>query len=328
MRRLLAALGLLALLTTACSAEQPPAPAPPTAGSACSGPPTVTVANGDELIEALAGAKPGAVIGLRPGTYSGSFVATTTGTPEAPIAMCGPREAVLDGGANDGDYTLHLDGVSHWQLSGFTVSGGQKGVMVDAGQANVVEGLLVERIGDEAIHLRRASSDNVVRGNTIRNTGLRNEKFGEGVYIGSAESNWCELTACEPDRSDRNLIEGNTIYGTTSESVDIKEGTTGGVLRGNTFSGEGMTEAESWVDIKGNGWLITGNTGSGTPEDGYQVHEILDGWGVDNVFEANLSTIDADGFAINVTKNPERNRVACDNTADGAGKGLTRKACA
>ncbi|MBW0118335.1 right-handed parallel beta-helix repeat-containing protein [Pseudonocardia abyssalis] len=325
MRRILLAGALLVLAACSAPAPLPVAPAPITATGDCAG--GVPVADGDELIEALAGAHPGTVIALAPGTYRGNFVARTTGTPDAPITLCGPREAVLDGGPVDGDYTLHLDGVAHWQLRGFTVRGGQKGVMVDGGQRVLLDGLLVEGTGDEAVHLRRHSSDNVVRGLTIRDTGLRRDKFGEGIYVGSAESNWCELTGCEPDRSDRNTIEDNTISGTTSESVDIKEGTTGGLLRGNRFDGAGMTAADAWVNVKGNGWTIAGNTGIDSPEDGFQVFEILDGWGLDNTFTGNTATVNADGYAFNITRNDERNRVSCDNTATGAGKGLTRAAC-
>ena len=99
-----------------------------------------------------------------------------------------------------------------------------------------VTGLTIYSVGDEALHLRRHSTDNTVSGNTIYDTGNRTAKYGEGIYVGTAESNWCDITDCQPDRSDRNLIEGNTIYDTTAESVDIKEGTTGGTLRGNSYN--------------------------------------------------------------------------------------------
>ena len=77
---------------------------------------------------------------------------------------------------------------------------------------------------------------------------------------------------CLPDRSDRNVLEGNDIAETTAESVDIKEGTTGGTVRGNTFSGVGMSAADAWVDVKGNEWQIVGNVGADAPEDGFQTH--------------------------------------------------------
>lgn len=328
-RRALAVMAALAVAGCAGAPDPgtPPPSAPTAVSTGCGDLAGTLVRDGNELSEAMAGARPGTAILLAPGTYPGPFVARTSGEPERPITLCGGRDAVLDGGPIDGDYALHLDGVSHWQVVGFTVRGGQKGVMVDAGQRNLLDGLLVESVGDEAVHLRTGSSDNVVRGLTIRDTGLRRDKFGEGVYVGSAESNWCELTACMPDRSDRNVVEGTTISGTTAESVDVKEGTTGGVLRGNSFSGAGMTDSDALVNVKGNSWTVTGNTGTDSPKDGVQVFEILPGWGLDNVFTANTLSVAADGYAINVVRNEDRNLVTCDNVAVGAGAALARDAC-
>ena len=113
---------------------------------------------------------------------------------------------MLDGGDIEGGYALHLDGAQYWRLVGFTVSDGQKGVMADGTVGSVIQGLTVTGTGDEAIHLRTHSTDNVVSRNTISDTGHRRDKFGEGVYIGSAVSNWCTYTDCEADRSDRNVV--------------------------------------------------------------------------------------------------------------------------
>src|SRR6185436_18008372 len=96
-------------------------------------------------------------------------------------------------------YVLHLDGAQYWRLVGFSVTNGQKGVMADQTVGTVVQGLTVHGIGDEAIHLRDNSTDNVVLDNTIRDTGLRRDDYGEGVYIGTAVSNWCTYTNCQPD---------------------------------------------------------------------------------------------------------------------------------
>ncbi len=284
-------------------------------------------ATADELEQALEDARPGASIRIADGIYTGEFKTTRDGSAAKPIYLCGSRNAVLDAGAIKGGYALHFDGATHWRVDGFTVRNGQKGVMVDAGRGIALQNLLVERIGDEAVHLRTGSSGNVVRGLTIRDTGNRKPKYGEGVYIGTAESNWCEYTDCKPDPSNNNFILNNRISDTTSESVDIKEGTSGGVLNGNTFDGSTMTEGDSWVDVKGNGWLISGNTGVDSRADGYKVIEILDGWGWRNLFSANKSTVRGDGYAINVTKRHSGNVVRCNNTARNAGDGLTTIKC-
>ncbi|MFE6257403.1 nitrous oxide reductase family maturation protein NosD [Agromyces sp. NPDC057865] len=287
---------------------------------------TVDVSSAKELEQALEQARPGDVIGLAPGRYEGEFVLAADGEAQHPITLCGTPESVLDGGGTDGGYVVHLDGASYVVLKGFAVENGQKGVMADATTHSVIRGLRVAHIGDEAIHLRGHSTDNQVLDNTISDTGLRKPKFGEGIYIGTAESNWCDISDCEPDASDRNLVQGNTISGTTSESVDIKEGTSGGVLRDNTFDGSAITKADSWVDVKGNGWLIEGNTGTAAPEDGFQTHEILDGWGTGNVFRHNTAKMSGSG--VGFALEPERdNVVACDNTVSGGEAELSNVDC-
>lgn len=294
-------------------------PAQPTASSptGCAG--AATVQTADELIQALAAAQSGTVIRLAPGRYQGRFAATAKGTASQPIRLCGPVDAVLDAGGVRGGYGLHLNGATHWVLSGFSVTNAQKGVMLDGTQHTVIDGLTVHTIGDEAIHLRTNSSDNTVRNSTIYATGKRREKFGEGIYIGSAVSNW-QLTNGQPDRSDNNLIENNTIRDTTAEAIDAKEGTTGGRVIGNSFDGAALTGADSWVDIKGNGWTIEANRGLNSPFDGYQTHEILSGWGRDNAFRRNtagrIATEDPAGVGFGFR--PKLNNIAtCDNTVEG-----------
>lgn len=306
---------------------------------------TVSVGSAEELQDALDAARPGASIALADGVYQGLFVASVDGTQEQPIFLCGSPDAVLDGGGpkssdaervggrsgeDAGKYALHLDGVSSWRLVGFAVRNSQKGVMADGTTDSVIHGLTVSDTGDEAIHLRNTSTDNVVEGNTIRRTGLRKPKYGEGVYIGTAESNWdadTSRTDGEPDASDRNVIRYNDIAETTSEAIDVKEGTSDGEIAYNRFDGSSLEgDADSWVDVKGNAWQIHHNEGASSPVDGFQTHEILDGWGTDNVFSANLADVDGEGFGF--AFRPDRgNVVTCDNEVSGAAEGLANIPC-
>lgn len=319
--------GLLAavLALSACTGTPPWAgdrggPGPrPTAAAPDSGPggcpaPTVAVASAGELTRALATARPGDVIGLAPGTYRGRFTATASGTAERPVWLCGPASAVLDGGdPRASGYAFHLDHASYWHLTGFTITRGRKGLMADATRGSVVSRLTVHAIGDEGIHLRQDSTDNTVTGNTVFDTGLRKEKFGEGIYVGTAESNWCDVTGCRPDESDRNVISKNTIRDTTAENVDIKEGTSTGRLVDNSLDGAGTTAADSWVDVKGNGWIIEGNSGKNAPGDGFQTHEVLAGWGTKNVFRNNTAPATGNGLGF-ALRPPLGNVVECNNT--------------
>ena len=278
------------------------------------------VSTSSQLRAALARADAGTTIRLQDGVYAGSFTATGSGTRARPIVLCGSRRAVLDGGPIDGAYVLHLVRATYWQVSGFSLRGGQKGLVLDGSSGNLIEGLSVSGTGDEAIHLRSASSQNVVRDNVVRTTGLRRAKYGEGIYVGSAKSNWCDYSQCKPDRSDGNVVQGNDIAGTSAEAVDVKEGTTGGTVRDNVFDGRSITAADSWVDVKGNAWTVEGNRGTNAPKDAFQVHEILTGWGQRNVFAANVvesKLPSSTGVALRITGDGPGNVVRCDNRANG-----------
>lgn len=308
------------------AAAPPASPTTPAPAGDCP-PATVTVASAAELEAALAAAAPGTVIRLADGIYTGNFTATGNGTPDNPVTLCGTGSSILDGGQLDDGYVLHLNQASYWVLQGFTVRNGQKGVMVDETTHSVLRGLTVSTTGDEGIHLRKFSTDNKVLGNVVSDTGKRKKKFGEGIYVGTAESNWCDVSNCEPDKSDRNEIAGNDISGTSAECIDIKEGTSGGIVRDNRFDGSGIVGADSWADIKGNGWLIENNSGRNSPMDGFQTHEILDGWGTGNIFRNNTADVNGPGFGYAL--NPVLgNVVECSNNASQAGKGLSNAPCA
>jgi Right handed beta helix region len=342
---LLVLLSGLTLVISACSAggtAEPVAVPPrhgvawpvglPPAGPVACPASTVEVSDAAELSAALAAAVPGTAIGLAEGTYEGEFTASTSGTARAPIWLCGPAGAVLRGPGSDDGFVLHLQQVAHWRLVGFTVRDGQKGVIADGVADSVLQDLTVTEIGDEAVHLRTASTANVVRGLTISDTGLRREKFGEGIYIGTATSNWCDVSDCEPDRSDRNVVIANTISDTTAESIDIKEGTTGGVVVDNSLDGAGLSgEADSWIDVKGNDWLIQSNHGTTATASGFEVNEQADGWGTGNTFDANTADVRGPGYGYELrspTDDPAAaNRVTCTNTATSAASGLTNTTC-
>ncbi len=308
-----------------------PAPSTPTpSGDATS---TVKVSTAAQLTSALKAATPGTTIALADGTYPGRFTLARSGTAAAPIRITGGRGAVLDGGSTSTGYVLHLDRADHVRVDGFTVRNGQKAVVLDESNHVVLDDLDLGRTGSEVVLLRNFSSDNVVSNSEIHDAGLVTPGYGEGVYVGLAKSNWSSTgqsrTGGAPDASNRNQIVGNHVFATAAENVDIKEGTTGGTITGNTFDATGMSGAnyaDSWVDIAGNGYLTKGNTGLNPGSallDGYQTHVQLAGWGNDNVFDANASQVDAPGYAVNIHTKGTGNVVTATNTVSGAGKGLT-----
>jgi hypothetical protein len=332
------------------SPSSSPSPSPSSSPSPSpTGGRVVPVSTAAQLSAALAGARPGDVISLAAGTYRGTFYATASGTASAPVTLTGPRTAVLqsDGGCDPNvpgspsgisycGYGLHLNRVAYWHLTGFAVSSSAKGIVLDGSGHDVLDGVEVSNIGDEGVHFRTSSSDNVLRNSSVHDTGRSQPGFGEGLYLGSAQSNWSKYgQAGGPDRSDRNQALTNHFGpNITAEHIDIKEGTVGGLVQGNTFDARGISGAnfaDSWIDVKGTGYTLAGNHGtySGTVLiDGYQVHQIVSGAGCGNVFRGNDSDLGgASGYAINVTDQSScpssPNVVYASNTVAHAGKGLT-----
>lgn len=281
----------------------------------------IDVSTTAQLKSALAAAAPGDTIRLADGTYTGNFKATTPGTATARITLTGSSRAVLTAG---GGYGLHLNGASFWTVHGVTVTGGQKGVMADAANSVVIDSVTVHDLDMEGVHFRKSSRNGILRNSRVYDTGHDGRGMGEGVYVGTAG----DLT----DRSDQAQILNNVIGpGVGGENIDIKEGTTGARIIGNTFDGSGLTGAnfdDSWVDVKGNDVLVEGNKGSRTTNNGYETHTQQSGWGCGTVFRGNVSDLTgATGgkqLAINVTNSSEscRTTVYGSNTVTG-GKGLT-----
>ena len=283
---------------------------------------SIAVDTTDELKTAVANAQPGDAILLADGQYLGPIRPTRSGSVDLPIRLCGSRAAVLKGGTIRSGEVIGLR-ASHWELSGFTVTYALKGIKLQNADFNVLDNLEVHTTGYEAIHLAEGSTDNVVRGSVIHHTGRRDPRFGEGVYVGTAESNRCDLFGCRPDPSDRNQVVGNRFFEIRAEAVDVKEGTRAGLVENNDFDGAAST-ARSFVDVKGNGWVVRHNRGVSAPEHGFITETAGDGWGTANAFIGNVVEGPLSGFGFFVTKG---NTVACDNQAPGAARGLANVAC-
>jgi hypothetical protein len=302
-------LGVAALGATGCVAASPTVPDACPAGAVFVGPGT------HDLQDALDAATPGDVLALRDARYDGRFTITRSGSAAAPIVLCGSRGAVLDGGAIDSGYALHLDAASHWRITGITVTGAAKGIVLD-GAVNVrLVGLAVEGTGEEAVHFRSASVRSALIDSEISRTGLTTPEYGEGVYIGSANSNWCRYADCAPDASDTNTISGNRISDTTAEAIDVKEGTSGGIIRDNDLSISTDAVVDSVVDVKGNGWILRDNRVQHAAGIGIQVQSVEDGWGEANILRGNTVDVPTDEYAIDVASGARGTMVGCDNVA-------------
>ncbi|MFJ3707686.1 MULTISPECIES: right-handed parallel beta-helix repeat-containing protein [unclassified Streptomyces] len=283
----------------------------------------VQVSTAAQLKSALTTVGPGDTIRLADGTYTGNFKTTAAGTSSSRITLTGSSKAVLT--TTGGGYGLYLNGASYWTVQGITLTGGQKGIMTDTAVGVTIDSVTVHGLDMEGVHFRRSSKDGVVKNSRIYDTGRDGRGMGEGVYVGTAG----DLS----DNSDRVQILNNTIGpGVGGENVDVKEGTTGTQIIGNTFDGSGLTGAhydDSWVDVKGNDALVENNTGTHTSNTGYETHTQQPGWGCGTVFRSNTSDLSDDPGALQLAFNITNYQadscpttVYASNTVTG-GKGLS-----
>lgn len=287
---------------------------------------TVTVSSGAQLRSALSAAGPGTVIHLADGTYANGFRLTASGTSSNPIWICGSRAAVVKGYSMSSGTALRLDGADNVRVTGFTVAGALQGVMVKYGSNVAVTDLHVRDVGYEGIHLYAFTSDSFVVGNRIERTGRVDVAYGEGVYIGTSQRRWSDVTGGSPDRSDRNTVALNIISDAGAEHIDAKEGTSDGVIVANTLDGhQSGSRAAAWVLVTGNDWAVEDNTGRDAVGHGYTSH-VWESWGAGNSFLDNTGD-SSPGFGLWVQSAAAGVEVACDNWVDAAGLGVTNIFC-
>lgn len=286
-------------------------------------PQTTKVETAIQLKLALADIVPGAIIQLNDLIFQGNFIISDKqGTPNNPIIIRGSRNTILTGGDISNGYSLYINKCSNIILDGFTIKGGQKGIMLDSSNYCKLINIEVYGVGMEAIHLRTNSMYNIIDHCYVHNTGLKSPQYGEGIYIGSSKSNIVN------DKSDYNTVSNCTIGpNVTAESIDIKEYSSYGTILNNTLDGTGMSGknyADSLIDVKGNNYIIKGNTCKNTLLDGIQVHVLVKGWGQNNTFDNNTFEDEIPGYAIMLQNAKDNVNIVYDNNkALHAKNGLT-----
>jgi hypothetical protein len=302
----------------------------PGAASAASATRTVSVSTAAQLTSALANATAGDTITLADGVYKGQFKATADATSSSAITLTGSSKAVLTSNGGNG-YGLWLSTAPYWKVKGITVDNSVKGIVMDASPHVTLDDVHVHDIGYEAVHFRSGSDHGTIQNSNIHDTGTTQPSYGEGIYIGSANSNWSQYAGpTGVDASDYVQVLNNLVGpNIAAEGIDIKEGTKGGTIRGNTLNGTGeqnQNSGDSTIDVKGDNYLIDANTVSNPYTDGFQIHNVYNPYGCGNTFTNNKFTLGtAPGYGINVTDNSgctTKNTVASTNTSTG-GKGLT-----
>ena len=242
----------------------------PGAGYSCPAPTGTKkmVSTAADLQLAMKAAQPGDVITLAPGTYAGTpmtvpitggsspvnFQGVAMGTAQAPITLTSAdpsNPAILQGTdiAAGSGYTLHIAASSYWHIQNLVVTKGSKGIMFDQVNNSYICGVEVYGTGDEAIHLRDGSSNNVVEGVNVHDTGKAQPDYSEGFYTGS-------FTGTPYNTASNDNILKKSHFGPNIQSkyVNFQPGSAGNVVDGCDFDGTGAGGANSgysFLSIKG-----------------------------------------------------------------------------
>lgn len=292
---------------------------------------TVYVDSASKLKAALYNAGPGTVIRLASGTYTGQFYINKSGTQTNPIWICGPRTAILTTGSTQSGHALMVDGEHDIVIAGMTLRNSSKGFTVINSSRIVATDLLVENIGEEGVHLKQQTIDSEVKYSIIRRTGLVTAQYGEGIYLGTSDTNWCKYNGCSPDRTNNIVLYKNTISETGAQAIEAKAGTSNGVIDGNNITGRDPgTGGDEWVLVKGNDFLVADNVGHDSPENGFTTNASVIGWGKNNIFTRNsASNTAAYNTWIHQPKELPNlgNRVSCLASSTNVDNGLTNVTC-
>jgi len=171
------------------------------------------------IIDAMRNASPGDEIIVAPGVYEPAgkfsfgnkatrFGSDKNGTRNAPITLRAQdpnNRPIFKGpdGRYDG-YGIYILG-DYWILKDLIVEECQKGIMFDNANHGIIENVLVRNIGEEGIHLRDGSSNNLVLRCEITNTGRVKPGIGEGLYSGSDR----KQHETNPDNASKLAFAGN-----------------------------------------------------------------------------------------------------------------------
>jgi hypothetical protein len=210
---------------------------------------TTTVATQAQLTQAVSSAKPGDVIALKAGTYSGGISITRSGTAAAPITLTaagnGPvvltkslRMPSCSAVSPDSDRTVRISqGASHWTIDGLSIRGG---VMIMGGNSGEAKKWFGQLIDDENWQARRAvpgrgKNDPVAARSAI--SYLEN-KTGDDLSPSDGirlTDNVITVKGIHSAMNRYGTISGNTI-------TDIACGTGPGVWLGNYSDGWKITD--------------------------------------------------------------------------------------
>jgi hypothetical protein len=161
------------------------------------------------------------------------------------------HKVVIKSTGFSGSGRVKIENTSYITFNGFEITNFNQGLFVENSHDILVQHCYVHDVGQEAIHVKRGSSNITIQNCIIHDT--RRYKFnGEGIYIGTSSSD--QTSSGVNDNTNNILLKNNTIFNTNDECIELKEGTYGVTIDGNVLSNclldPGIT-SRSWgaIDI-------------------------------------------------------------------------------
>ncbi len=202
-----------------------------------SAPPAGAAANGQDPMaiiveQALTQLAPGGSIEFQPGVYPPLTLTGLEASPNAPVRFVGGPGVEFRGESYDEDAGILIQDSSHIEISGMSVSGSLWGIYIQNSSGVSIVNNDVSDVGQEAIRVKDGSSNIIIDGNRVADTGRRTENGipnGEGIYIGTG-------TPGGVDHVSNVVISNNIIERTADEAIDIKRPSSNITIVDNTIS--------------------------------------------------------------------------------------------
>ena len=175
---------------------------------------------------------PGHSIVFEPGRYAPIRVVGVNGTAANPIRIVGNSNVEFRSTSYSREAGVLVKDSNNVEITGITVRHALWGVYIQNSHGIELHNSDIGDIGQEAVRIKDASSNILVQGNTIADTGRRTDNDhanGEGVYIGTG-------TPSNVDHVRNVTVRNNTIARLTDEAIDIKIPSTNVLIEGNTIS--------------------------------------------------------------------------------------------
>ena len=168
------------------------------------------------------------------GTYSPIRVAGLNGTSSNPIRIVGSSGTQFRSGSYSREAGILVRDSSNVEIVNVEVRTALWGVYIQNSHGIKVLDNDIRDIGQEIVRIKDGSSNILVQGNTLADSGRRTDDprghaNGEGVYIGTG-------TPGNVDHVSNVVVRNNTITRLNDEAIDIKIPSTNILIEGNTIT--------------------------------------------------------------------------------------------